>query len=168
MKIIALDISYRKPIAAACVSARGKLLWTGLVSPQKDIYTTVNAILDQILRVGPKILVVAETPLMINNMNTAYVMARMHGMLEKGVRDGGLLFFGVHPRAWQSWMLKLSSPADPDVNRKKASMEAAKLFTGAYPDNHDIADAINLARFAHVKRREILISLRGGGKFSER
>lgn len=165
MKIISLDISYRKPIAAACLSARGRLLWTGLVSPQRDIYTTVNAILEQVIRIGPKTLVVVETPLMIKNMNTAYVMARMHGMLEKGIRDGGLLFFGVHPRSWQSKMLK---DASKSADLKRASMLAATEFLGREPDNHDIADAINLARYTHINRQAILASIRGSEKFSER
>ena len=163
MKIVSIDIAYAKPIPICVLSERGKLVCIQEIKNANDIYTTSKLVLEAVIPFGP-CLVISETPLLIHNMNTAFMMARMHAMLEKGVRDSGSLFFGIHPATWQKQML---NPQKGD-DRKKLSVALAAEWLGRADITHDIADAINLARFAFDNKKEILKAMRGGKKFSEK
>jgi hypothetical protein len=169
MKIVSIDIAYKKPIPVVTLSERGKLCSISIVQPSKDIYSTSTAILDVLIPIG-KCLVVSETPLILNNMNTAFTLARMHAMLEKGTRDAGMLWFGVHPSTWQSRMLH---PQKGDDRKKLSIALAMKWYEGqaSVPDiaiNDDIADAINIANFGFQNKGEIFNAIRGGKHFNEK
>lgn len=166
--VIAVDLAYKKPVAIVGVSSTGKIGLMVDVEPKNDIYHLANAITDVLVPYGAKTLVVTETPLMIHNINTAYMMARLHAMLEKGTRDAGQMFFGIHPSVWQT---ALFHPKKGD-NRKKKSVEyALELLKSQGWDieiSEDTADALNIAWFAHLNRKEILEAIKGGRKFSEK
>jgi len=162
MKILAIDLAYKKPVQVAVMSSRGKLLYTKEIQPENDIYHLANAVLEQIVPLGKGVIVIAETPLLINNISTAFVMTRLYAMIEKGSRDSGVLFFGIHPRTWQSAML------GKDKKWKAESVRLASEWLGKEVPNNDVADAINLARYAFSRRKEILGAIAGKAKFSEK
>jgi len=162
VKIIAIDISYKKPIAYCVLSEKGKLITVQSVEPANDIYTTSTRVLDTIIPYG-RCLVISETPLIIHNMNTAFMMVRMHSMLEKGIRDSGGLFFGIHPLTWQKAILRPQKGDD----RKALSIKVAGI-DGLTTTDNDQADAFNIATYAFLNKKAILKAMRGGGKFSEK
>lgn len=163
MKIIAVDISYRKPVAIACLTSKGEFAWWTLVEPHNDIFHTVQAVLEGVIK-DPHAIVVAETPLLINNRNNAFVMTKFFAMLEMGVRSAGIKFFGIHPLTWQAAILKPKKGDD----RKALSVASAQKFLGSEVRSDDLADALNLARFTYNNRKNILKAIAGKGKFSEK
>ena len=169
MKIIAIDIAYKKPIAYCVLGERGKLITLASVEPQNDIYHTSTAVLDSIRPYG-KSLVVAEKILLIHNMNTAFLMAGMGAMLEKGVRDYGGIFFQFHPLTWQKAMLKPEKGDD----RKQLSIDMAQAWlrsigcTDMTTLSDDQADAMNICLYAYANKKRILEAISGGKKFSEK
>jgi hypothetical protein len=163
LKIVSIDISYKKPLAVCVLGDKGRLVSLTSIDPKNDIYHTANSVLEEVVKIGDS-LVVTETPLMIHNINTAYMMARMHAMLEKGCRDAGLLFFGVHPITWQK---KLLNPQKGD-DRKKLSLALASKMLGREMTNNDLSDAFLIATFGYQNRKEILKAISGGKKFSEK
>lgn len=170
MKIIAIDLSYKKPLTYCVLSEKGKLIQIGSIEAQNDIYHTANAVLDKIIPFG-KSLIITETPLIIHNMNTAFFMVRLHAMLEMGHRNSGSLFFGIHPMTWQKVML---SPEKGDDRKKLSIAEADKWLTAlglpvtVGKGRDDEADAINMARFAFDNKKHIMEAISGGKRFSEK
>lgn len=166
--IIAIDIAYRKPVALVGLSATGRIGLMRDMAPSQDIYHTVNDVLDVLIPFGAKTLVLSETPLIINNMNSAFMLTRFHAMLEKGVRDAGQMFFGIHPLTWQSEIL---APKKGD-DRKKLSIAVATEYCrhlGWDVDlSDDTADALNIARYGLVHRKDIMEAIKGGRHFSEK
>jgi hypothetical protein len=101
-------------------------------------------------------------------MNSAFMLTRFHAMLEKGIRDAGQMFFGIHPLTWQAEMLHPTKGAD----RKALSVAEATKYCNSLgwevDLGHDSADALNIARYGLNHRKEILEAIKGGHKFSER
>jgi Holliday junction resolvasome RuvABC endonuclease subunit len=163
MLIASIDLAYRKPVQITILSSRGKLVGhTIQVEAKNDIYHLAEGILDKLIPFGKSTLVVVETPLFINNMNTTFMMTRLHAMIEKGVRNAGMIFFGIHPRTWQKEMLGQSK------DTKKRSIEEAEKWIGEKLAGDDVADSINIGRYAFLRRKEILAAISGGEKFSEK
>lgn len=166
--VIAIDIAYRKPIALVGLSATGRIGLMRDLNPSQDIYHTVNDVMDVLIPYGAKTLVLTETPLLINNVNSAFMLTRFHAMLEKGVRDVGQMFFGIHPQTWQTEIL---SPKKGD-DRKKLSIaiatEYCKHLGWEIEIGDDIADALNIARYGLVHRKDIMEAIKGGKRFSEK
>lgn len=162
MVIAAIDLAYKKPVPIAIFSARGKLLKVKQVEIRGDLYHLSSDLLDIILPLGKSTIVVVETPLFINNMNTTYMMTRLHAMIEKGVRDAGMIFFGIHPKTWQKEIL------GPCKDTKKRSIEVAEAWLGKALGSDDIADSVNIGRYSFLRRKEILTAISGGKKFSEK
>jgi hypothetical protein len=172
MRVISIDLAYRKPLAVCVLSAQGKPLILAEIPPQGDLYKTATSLVDFIVPIGKDSLVIAETPLYLQNLKTAFMMIRIHAMIEKGIRDAGLLFFGIHPLTWQKAILHPTKGAD----RKALSRGEAELWltqleeANRFPlgEGNDLADAVNIARYGHINKKNILQAFLTGEKFSEK